>query len=245
MRTLFSRNFGTIALCCLIVCGCGSKPTEGATQAQSPTSAAAKKASDGPRESGDASADGGSPWGCESYSGAAVDYQLGSAAYLFIGDHPFCTDKSKLQEFCKTLSTEDGYVLVEHDSAVAESVRETAKSLPEESREAWLSQHPMHSLERAMVACGLKLEKVRDQLIAKGEASANAGKADGVQFMINHAPAIAEAIWKRECAGRMAQKSVGEGLDWDYKGNPTYKGFCEGTSDSSGRPPTFKGPAKD
>jgi hypothetical protein len=169
----------------------------------------------------------------------------GSAAYLFIGDHPMCTDKDKLKEFCATLTTVKGFVQQEHDSSLAESLQESVgKSLSEEDRVGFMASHPKHAFEQAMVKCGLKLDEVRSKMIDQGEAALNAGRSDDtIDFFITKAPARAEAIWKRECAGRMDEKTVGEGLDWDYKGNPKFKGFCVGTSSNLGSKPVKFKPA--
>ena len=218
--TRFVRLF---AVCCLVLAGCGTKPTEGAsaTKSADATVATAKT----PESSGnDGASSGGGTWDCTYYPGGGVDYQSQSAAYLFIGD----------------------FVRAESDNAAAEAMREVAASLPEESRQGYLAQHPLHGLEQAMAKCGLRLEQVRAQLVADAEASINSGTADEAEstgFLMAEAPAKAEAIWARECAGHMDQKTVGEGLDWDFKGKPTYRGFCTSTSDPSTKPAKFKAPA--
>ena len=240
--TRFVRLF---AVCCLVLAGCGTKPTEGAsaTKSADATVATAKT----PESSGnDGASSGGGTWDCTYYPGGGVDYQSQSAAYLFIGDHPMCTDPDKVKDFCATLTKREGFVRAQSDNAAAEGLREVAASLPEESRQGYLAQHPLHGLEQAMAKCGLKLDQVRAQLIAEAEASINSGAADQAEstgFLMAEAPAKAEAIWTRECAGHMDQKTVGEGLDWDFKGKPTYKGFCTSTSDPSTKPVKFKAPA--
>jgi hypothetical protein len=245
MPNLYFRDLKVLALCCLIVGGCGSKPTEGSTQAESPTPAAAKKADDGSSDSRDSSAGGSGTWTCLNYAAGGVDYQSQSAAYLFIGDHPMCAEKGKVEQFCKSLTTRDGYNLAEEGNVAAEGAPEIAQSLPEESRDAFMQQHPKHSFDQAMAKCGLKVDQVRAQLVAETDASIKAGSkatqdAD-VAFLIREAPSTAEAIWTRECAGRISQITRGEGLDWDFKGNPNYKFFCNRTSaaDNSSSPVKF------
>jgi len=242
MCSVYARNLRLIAMCCMVVAGCGSKPTEGASPAKSSASAttAARKVA-GTSDS-DGTASDGAPYDCGMYAAGGNDMMSGSAAYLFIGDHPMCTDKDKLKEFCATLTTAKGFLQQEHDSSLAESLQESVgKSLPEDAREGYMASHPKRAFEQAMVKCGLNLDGVRSKLIDEGEAALNAGRSDDtISFFVMKAPARAEAVWKRECAGRMAQKTVGEGLDWDFKGNPKFKGFCQGYSDSESKPVKFK-----
>ena len=240
MPASLARHLGVIAVTCLIIGGCGSKPTEAAaeakgsnstteaaTEAKDANSAAAKVSTDG-----DSSGSGGSAWDCTQYAAGGVDYMSQSASYLFIGDHPMCADKDKVQQFCNSIRTRDGFLLLESTIAGAEAAPGTAASLPEEARAAWLDSHPKHAFEKSMEKCGLNADQVRSQLAAEAEAALKAGsqKDADVNFLVTEAPTTARVLWARECAGHLIEKSVGEGIDWDFNGNQSYKFFCKSST---------------
>jgi hypothetical protein len=230
MSTAFSRSLTVLSACCLIVCGCGARPTEGAT----PKKAHAETQPNAEITGVDRAADGTAAWDCSNYAAGGVDYQALSAAYLFIGVHPMCTDKTKRQDFCKALTAREGFSRTESESAAAEELIGLAQSYPEEARAAYLQQHPKHAFEQAMTTCGLKMDQVRGTLVAEAESSIKAGnkatEGEDVKFLMTESPTTAKAIWARECAGHMSQITVGEGLDWSFKGNPTYAYFCKTTT---------------
>jgi hypothetical protein len=246
MPTLLSRELGLIAVSCLIIGGCGAKPTGAAPEASASTSAAAPATAPAAAQ-GDASAADGAPFDCTQHAGGGTDYQLQSAAYLFIGDHPMCTDKAKVQEFCASLKTREGFLLAESANAGAEGAEQIAASLPEESRSAFMLQHPKHAFEQGMEKCGLKVDDVRSQLVAEAEAAIKAGsKTDAsgdVHFLVHQAPAKAEALWARECAGHLIEKTQGEGTDWDFNGTASYTVFCKSATNYDSKPIKFDAPA--
>lgn len=233
MPTLFFRDLKVLALCCLIVGGCGSNSTEGATQSKTAPSTAAKKASDDSGDSG-SSPSNGAAWTCGNYAAGGVDYQSQSAAYLFIGDHPMCADKSKMDQFCKALVTRDGYTVTQDANAAADAAPEIAQSLPEESRDGFMQQHPKHAFEQAMAKCGLKVDDVRAKLVAEAEALIKTDSKEkqfaDIGFLMRESPATAEAVWNRECSGRLFPGRQGEGYGTVFKGNPAYEYFCNITS---------------
>ena len=185
---------------------------------------------------------------CSLYGGGVLDATGQSAAYLFIGERPLCADAGRKQRFCGALQTREGYVAVKTGSEEAAQAAETAQALPDEERRFFLRQHPQHALEQAVAGCGLKLDALRAKLVADTQASLQAGHpdrlADDLEFLRKEAPATVEALWKRECAGRVAAESHGElGYGVAFKGNPVYATYCARTTrvDNAKAPPRFGG----
>ena len=213
------------------------------TAGWTPPGEAATKAKESPPAADD---DGGSP-GCSLYAAGVVDAMSQSAAYMFIGNRPMCADAARKRQFCEAINTREGYETVRDGSAAADDAAEIAKSLPEESREFFLQQHPKHSLESAMATCGLKLDQLRARLASDAEAglrTSDPRRLDAdLAFLKRDSPANVQAIWTRECAGHVAARSEGEmGFAIDYKGsNPAYAKFCQRTSkvDNPKAPPAF------
>lgn len=204
-----------------------------------------------PKPAAEADADdaaGAEAMGCSLYGGGVVDAMGQSAAYMFIGQRPMCGDADRKQRFCAALQTREGYDLVREHSDAAEQAQADAKALPEEMRATFLQQHPRHSFEPSFGACGLKLDGVRAKLVAQAEATIQAGKAsrqdDELNFLRRESPATVEAIWKRECAGRVQGRSYGElGIGIDFRGNAVYDIFCKRTSkaNKAGAPGLYGG----
>ena len=237
MLASLARHLGVIAVTCLIIGGCGSKPTEAAPGVNTSNSATAKANthSDSSTSKGKTDTDSGSSassggtFDCGQYAAAGVDYMSQSASYLFIGDHPMCTEKDKVKQFCDSIRTRDGFLLLESTTGTAEAAPGIAAGLPEDARSGWLESHPKHAFEKSMEKCGLNAEQIRSQLAVEAEAALKAGsqKDDDVNFLVNETPATAGALWTRECAGHLIEKTVGEGIDWDFNGHQTYKFFCK------------------
>ena len=172
---------------------------------------------------------------CSMYGDGVLDVMGQSAAYLFIGEHPACTDAGRRQRFCEALQAREGYDTVREHSAAADKAAEVAKTLPDEMRALYLQQHPRRSFDLAFPACGLKPEAVSAKLAAEAAAHIQRGQGNGLDedlnFLRREAPTWVEAIWTRECAGRVTGRLAGElGMDIEFKGNPVYTTYCKRTT---------------
>ena len=254
MPASLAQHLGVIAVTCLIIGGCGSKPTEAAPGTKASNSATAQANTDSESstskgttdtDSGSSASSGGS-FDCGQYAAGGVDYMSQSASYLFIGDHPMCTEKDKVKQFCDSIRTRDGFLLLESTTANAEAAPGVAAALPEDARGGWLESHPKHAFEKSMEKCGLNAEQIRSQLAVEAEAALKAGgqKDADVNFLVEETPPVAGALWKRECAGHLIEKDVGESIDWDFNGNQAYKFFCKSATNYDDlHNLKFKGPA--
>lgn len=251
MQRFFRLDRSLIAFCCLLMGGCGSQAGEHASKAQpaaadtAAASAPTRSRKTSPRES-DAAPDEADNY-CSMYGGGGGDVMSQPAAYLFIGEHPMCADQEKKQDFCKFLATREGYVITKENDDLAGQAGDIAKTLPEESRDFYMRQHPAHALEQAMLACGFKPDQLHSRLVSDAVAAIPGGKAPGVyediNFLLKESPDTAKGIWTRECGGHMKTTTRGEDIDFDFNGNAAYSIYCQRTTtaDNAKAPPKFSG----
>ncbi len=188
------------------------------------------RAADAPAAAGFAAA------GCQMYGGGVVDVVGHSAAYLFIGDRPACTDAARKQRFCAALQTRLGYVTVREQSEQAAEAVEIAKGMDANERANYLTQYPPRALERVIAACGLTQAQVKAKAVSEAQGNLYAGRLDALNedldFLRREAPSVIEPLWKRECEGRVVGTALSEqGIFPVFSGkNVAYKEFCAATT---------------
>ncbi len=186
-------------------------------------------AADAPAAAGFAAA------GCQMYASGVVDVVGHSAAYLFIGDRPACTDAARKQRFCAALQTRLGYDTVREQSEQAAEAVEIAKGMDANERANYLAQYPPRALERVIAACGLKQDQVKAKAALDAQSNLQAGRLDALDedldFLRRELPSAIEPLWKRECEGRISGTEMGEqGIGIAFKGKAAYETFCQRTT---------------
>ena len=81
----------------------------------------------------------------------------------------------------------------------------------------------------------MSTDQARAGQVAAAQARLRSGNMgslnEDLELLKKSAPASLEALWQRECAGRVTGKSYGElGMGVEFKGNAAYDAFCKRTS---------------